>query len=202
MWQDMDTAQEELDHTSHTYIPMATQTQKIQLEEQYPDIALNRLVRERGYPNRWGAKIPIKTAWNIHLLENLLEGYPDREVVEWMKYGWPVGRLPTMEPPTLTFKNHKGATDFPESLEKYIAKEDSYNAIIGPLETIPFTHFVGISPLSTRPKKDSEERRIILDLSFPPGRSVNDGIMKDNYLGFYAKLTFPKTDNSLTEYMN
>ena len=33
-----------------------------------------------------------------------------------------------------------------------------------------------------------------MDLSFPPGRSVNDGIMKDNYLGMATKLRFPKVD--------
>ena len=160
----------------------------------HPEITLHNMVRQKGYPNRWGARIPITTEWNIDLLHNLLEGYHDREITEWMRYGWPIGRLPLMEDPQITFKNHKGATDHPEALVKYIEKESTYNAIIGPLDCIPFTQFVGISPLSTRPKKDSEERRIIIDLSFPPGSSVNDGIQKDNYLGFTAKLTFPKTD--------
>ena len=162
--------------------------------QQYPEIRLNQTVRHKGYPNRWGAKIPIKPNWNIELLEDLLQDYEDKEIVEWMKYGWPIGRLPTMEEPAISFKNHKGATEYPEALIKYIEKENNHGAIIGPFTAIPFHKHLGISPLSTRPKKDSEERRIILDLSFPPGRSVNDGIMKDNYLGFTTKLTFPKTD--------
>ena len=36
---------------------------------------------------------------------------------------------------------------------------------------------------------------MILDLSFPLGRAVNDGMIKDNYLGFNAKLSFPKVDD-------
>ena len=36
---------------------------------------------------------------------------------------------------------------------------------------------------------------MILDLSFPIGNAVNDGIAKDSYLGFTAKLTFLKTDD-------
>ena len=111
-----------------------------------------------------------------------------------MKYGWPIGRLPSLQDPRTTFKNHKGASEHPEALRKYINKELRHNAIIGPLNYIPFSQKLGISPLSTRPKKESEERRIILDLSFPPQFSVNDGIMKDNYLGMVVKLTFPKTD--------
>ena len=165
-----------------------------ELEHEHPDIKLCRLVRENGYPNRWGAKIPIKTNWNITLFESLLEGYHDKEIIEWMKFGWPVRRLPTLQSPSLTFKNHKSASDYPQALTKYIEKESRYGALIGPLEAIPFTEHVGISPLSTTPKKDSEERRIIIDLSYPPGQSVNDGIIKDNYLGFRAELKFPKTD--------
>ena len=111
-----------------------------------------------------------------------------------MRYGWPIGRLPTLPDPHISFRNHKGATEHPEALTKYIAKEQKYEAIMGPFEVIPFNSLVGISTLSTRPKKESEERRIILDLSFPPGYSVNDGIIKDNYLGFHTKLSFPKID--------
>ena len=72
----------------------------------------------------------------------------------------------------------------------------SKNAIMGPYDKIPFSSAskVGISPLSTRPKRDSQDRRVILDLSFPSGESVNDGMTKDHYLGFEAKLTFPKVD--------
>ena len=92
-------------------------------------------------------------------------------------------------------KNHKGTEDHPEALEKYIKKELAHGAIMDPYEKIPFCGRVGISPLSTRAKKDSEERRIILDLSFPIGLGVNDGIPKDSYLGWEATLRFPKVDD-------
>lgn len=66
---------------------------------------------------------------------------------------------------------------------------------MGPYSNIPFEDNIGVSPLSTRAKKGSSECRVILDLSFPVGDSVNDGIPKDTHLGFTAKLTFPKTDD-------
>ena len=189
------TTSHDIDHTSQQKFQFATPEQMEELEHKYPDILLSKQVRQGGYPNRWGAKIPIETHWNIELLEALLTDYHDKDLIEWMRYGWPVGRLPTLPDPQITFKNHKSATDYPEALDKYIQKEDSYNAIIGALDSIPFTSHLGISPLSTTPKKESEDRRIILDLSYPPGGSVNDGIIKDNYLGFEAKLHFPKTDD-------
>ena len=159
------------------------------------DIALHQEVIERGYPNRWGACSLVQSKWNLPLFKELLEDYEDREVVEWLKYGWPSGRLPTMEDPTVNTKNHKGATEHPEALHKYIQKEQQHGVVMGPYKHIPFKNKLGISPLSTRPKKESAERRIILDLSFPPGASVNDGMIKDNYMELPAKLTFPRVDD-------
>ena len=102
-----------------------------------------------------------------------------------------------MQAPAITLKNHKGATDHPQALKCYIEKEKRNNAIIGPFKKIPFAKHekIGIAPISTRPKKNSTECRIIVDLSFPEGNSVNDGMIKDNYMGIQVILTFPKTDD-------
>ena len=158
------------------------------------DIKLYQGVLKDGYPNRWRARKHVKTKWDLDRFK-LLSDYDDKDVVEWMHYGWPLGRLPTLQDPRITNKNHKGAVDHPEALQTYIRKEKSHGAVMVPYEKIPFQNKIGISLLSTRPKKDSEERRILLDLSFPIGNSVNDGIQKDAYMGWPAKLTFPKVDD-------
>ena len=159
------------------------------------DIKIHQEVIENGYPNRWGARRPVQTKWNLALFKELLEEYEDKEVTEWMTYGWPMGRLPTLRDPGISSSNHKGATEFPAALHQYIKKEKSKGAVMGPFTRIPFPSKIGIFPLSTRTKKESEERRVILDLSFPIGNAVNDGITKDMYLGFQAKLAFPKVDD-------
>ena len=125
----------------------------------------------------------------------MLGDYYDKELLEWLRYGWPTGRLPSLRPRGQSTQNHKGATVHPEHLQAYIKKEQKYQAVMGPFKKIPFKDNVGISPLSTRPKKGSTDRRVILDLSFPIGDAVNDGIPKDSYMGFIAKLTFPRTDD-------
>ena len=153
------------------------------------------LVRKKGYPNMYGARIQVKSGWNIKRLEQLLQDYTDKEVVEGLKYGWPTGRLPTLQDPQKTFKNHRGAVEYPQALKDYVRKEKSKGAIMGPFSKIPFKDRVGISPISTRPKKNSQERRVIIDLSFPVGEAVNDGMIKGNYLGLEAQLTFPRTDD-------
>ena len=159
------------------------------------DIALNEQVLRKGYPNRWGVQIQVKSGWKLDAFEQILQGYEDGEVMEWLRYGWPTGRLPTLPPPKWSGKNHKGATEFPEQLHRYVTKELGYRAVMGPYSKIPFSNNIGISPLSTRPKKDTDDRRVILHLSFPIGEAVNDRIPKDSYLGFMAQLTFPKTDD-------
>ena len=159
------------------------------------DMKNHHTVLQKGYPNRWGAKVPVESAWNLGLFSQLLQDYEDREVVERLRYGWPTGRLPTMRDPQHSANNHKGAADYPDQLKKYIAQEAQYGAVLGPFKKLPFESKVDISPLSTRPKKGSQDRRVILNLSFPIGQAVNDGIPSDSYMGLPVKLTFPKTDH-------
>ena len=180
-------------HSSH--IPKASTLQIMKLQTENDDLMLAHRVRKGGYPNRYGARIPVHSNWNLPRLQQLLGDYEDADIVEWLRHGWPSGRLPSLPPPTNTFKNHKGATDYPQALDKYISKEKEKGAVIGPFTVIPFQHNVGISPISTRPKKSTDERRVIIDLSFPPGDAVNDGMIRDNYLGLTAKLTFPTVDD-------
>ena len=51
------------------------------------------------------------------------------------------------------------------------------------------------SPMLTRPKAGSTNRRVIVDLSWPHGSSVNDSICNDSYMGSVFKLKFPTVDN-------
>ncbi|CAG2216499.1 unnamed protein product [Mytilus edulis] len=80
-------------------------------------------------------------------------------------------------------------------MEKYLVKELTKGAIIGPFHVNPFDHGIILSPLNTVPKKDSTERRIILDLSSAGGTGVNEFIDKDNYLGEPVSLTYPRVDD-------
>lgn len=65
----------------------------------------------------------------------------------------------------------------------YLQKEYANNAIIGQFKTNSFTSGLKISPLNSLAKKDTPERRVILDLSYPVGSSVNHFISKDEYMG-------------------
>ena len=61
-------------------------------------------------------------------------------------------------------------------MQAYIDTELSWNAIAGPFQYPPFSNDFVCSPLQIVPKRGSSTRRVVMDLSFPSGCSVIDGI--------------------------
>ena len=102
------------------------------------DIQLHQEVMDKGYPNIWvpGGQSGPSGTWTS--LKNFLKDYDDKQMVEWIRYGWPTGRLPTLPEPKKCNKNHKGAMGHPQALQKYIRKEVEHGAIMGPYNKIPF----------------------------------------------------------------
>ena len=76
-------------------------------------------------------------------------------------------------------------------MQNYFKKEKSLGAIFGPYKQNPFCCNIAASPLHSVPKKEVDERRVILDLSFPKGSSINDFVSTDFYLGDKVNLTYP-----------
>ena len=67
--------------------------------------------------------------------------------------------------------------------------------MLGRLESKPFD--IHIFPFMTRTKSDSDYQRTIMDLSFPKGLSINDGVLKDTYLGTKFQMHYPSVDSSI-----
>ena len=51
----------------------------------------------------------------------------------------------------------------------------------------------------TRDKSSSDHRKVIIDLSWPKGQSVNSGVDSDKYLDTEFVLTYPSIDNITDE---
>lgn len=73
-------------------------------------------------------------------------------------------------------------------------KELASAAIVGPFSSNPFNTACVISPLLCVPKRDSLTPRVVHDLSFPEGFSVNNFIPKEQYLGEEYHLRLPGVD--------
>ena len=96
-------------------------------------------------------------------------------------------------------KNHFSAVSYKKEVNEYFSKGVETKALLGPFKNAPIKDLC-FSPLMTVPK-DVSKRRVIVDFSFPPGKSVNDGIPKDTYLEFEIEFSLPSV-NSMVDRLN
>ena len=87
-------------------------------------------------------------------------------------------------------RNHPSANLFSEEVDKFIEKELSKGALLGPIQNPPFSPWTQVSPLMTT-EKDSDRRHVIIDLSFPEGQSDNDGVAQFFFQGLETSYTLP-----------
>ena len=78
--------------------------------------------------------------------------------------------------------NHTSAIQNPQYISQFIQEEIDYNAMLGPFDSKPI--HMHVSPLLVRDKQNSSSKRTIMDLSWPKGASVNDGVRK-KYISRY-----------------
>lgn len=163
-------------------------------------IEIHTKVRRSGKYNFESCRIRVNEKINVDYMRRMLGDYKDKQVCDLLEFGFPIGfkgnesELKTYKD-LWKYKNHKGALEFPNDVNSYINKESRHGAILGPFKDNPFPQNLIISPLNSVPKKDSAERRIIMDLSFPQGQAVNDFIDKNEYLGEKIEVVFPKVDD-------
>lgn len=151
------------------------------------------VVKASGKHNFEQCRIPLPTNFNIPLWRKYLCDYDDKVICDFLEFGWPTG-YSFDHPPAIFRQNHTSATAYPSHVAHYLNTELEHGAILGPYAEPPFNYMVTI-PLMSRPKKNSDSRRIIMDFSFPEGQSVNSGIPKYSYLGNPYKLQYPTVDD-------
>ena len=157
-------------------------TSQVSTVPTWSSIALFREVSKSGVPNYQGCRIPIPhSKLNISVWREKLLGYEDYAVCDLLEFGFPLD----YKGDTLDFssrRDHKGAREHAAFVSGYLERECRLGRMAGPFLSNPFPVPMMVSPINTVPKDDPSERRVIVDLSWPPGRSVNFGISKDFYL--------------------
>ena len=169
-----------------TSMPEYDDRYNVQLREIY-----NAVVATGTYNyNHARARVPsglCLPAWKKYLAD-----YRDRQIVEYLEFGWPVN-FKRGSPLASTHENHASARDHRDDVAFYVATELGHHALAGPFSGPPISG-LHISPLMTRPKRDSPHRRVIMDLSWPPGAAVNDGVEVDFYIDGPARIHSPTAD--------
>ena len=153
-------------------------------------MTIYKVVRDSGLPNYLQARIPLPSDLRCDAWQALLANYDDNEIVDFLRFGWPSSyTAPT--PPTTSNTNHPSAQAFSKDIDSFIHKELSKQALLGPFTDLPFLPWTQTSPIMTVPKPGSSKRRVIIDLSFPKGESVNDGVAKNFFQGRDLSYSLP-----------
>lgn len=162
-----------------------------QARKQFPEFCdLYMNIKSWNLPNFLGARIPLKSNLNLPAWDSYLSDYHDKLLCQFLTYGWPVGYLSDTPPQSVEIYHTSAENNIPH-VKKFINTELAYDALVGPFKHTPFVPWCRTSPMMTRDKKDSEEKRIIVDLSYPKDHSVNDALDPANHLGKNITYTLP-----------
>ena len=125
----------------------------------------------------------IVTPMNLDEWRKELITYPDQRLPRYLLHGFTHGfRVGFARSSKLRTspKNMRSAAEHPTIITDYIQTEQAAGRIVGPVGHLRHMHPPAhCSPIGVIPKKRSSKWRLIVDLSAPEGRSVNDGINKE-----------------------
>ena len=148
------------------------------------------LISESGFPNYKLARIPLTSSFDCEYLEPQMVDYHDKVVLDYIKFGFPLGIEHRSSIVSNASDNHSSARAYSDEVSSFVRDELAFEALLGPFDTIPHTLFTW-SPLMTRPKGSG--RRVILDLSYREG-SVNSATNRDLFDDKPFKLKLPSLD--------
>ena len=151
------------------------------------------IIRDTGFPNYRVARIPLVSDLVIKAWEYHLSDYPDKILINYLKFGFPLSINDHSKLANTNINNHASAMHFPNAIAEYIAKEKACGAMLGPVDMVNSPHY-HCSPILTRPKDDIK-RRVIVNLSYPPGQSLNDQVTRDMFDNRPFTLKFPKIED-------
>jgi hypothetical protein len=130
---------------------------------------------------------PVEPKYLTSLLHRF--GYPSH-LVHYLHFGFTRGFSLNSTSPVTPFQstNSHSATSNPSIVYQKIQKEISAGRVAGPFPYVPLQGFI-TSPLSLVPKKAPGEYRLIHNLSYPLGKSVNSSIPKEHSHVQYARVS-------------
>ena len=157
-------------------------------------LAAHRNVVSSGRHNFESCMIPIPTYIRYDRLEEALVNptFKEQKTLKLLKFGMPIGCKSGFGVNKLE-KNHHSSLCYKEAVGDYLVKSVEAQAMLGPFNLSPIPDLC-FSPMMTVPKEVSK-RRVIVDFSFPPGSSINDGIPQETYLDDSVEFSLPSVQS-------
>ena len=98
----------------------------------------------------------------------LLQDYDDSVICYFLEFGWPLDYTNhTLQ--VFVLRTRRAALYFPFAVQDYISDEISLGRVAGPFDVPPFPDGFVVSPLNTVAKRDLQEPKVIIYLSWPCG---------------------------------
>ena len=151
----------------------------LQLDSHHPNIPVGWCTR--------GA-----TPLGLDRLHGFLGCYPDAHFFSYLAQGLSTGFcLGFNQASTLhsVLRNHPCSTHHPQTIMDHLASEAESGRLVGPLPS-SIASLIQVSPLGLVHNSHSDKWRLIVDLSSPRGRSMNDGISLDLSSLLYASVDY------------
>ena len=155
-------------------------------------IQLHARLHRSPSTNTFSLCLPVPSGLHIPAWRERLKSYHDKQLFDFLEFGWPIGYTDS-SPPQSSSKNHGSALAHPGIIDAFLAKECSLGGTCGPFSANPLATPLMTTPLQIATSKFGKPR-VVFDLSFPEGSSVNSGIPKDTYLNKPYSLPLPGTD--------
>ena len=169
---------------------------KVLSHNNFDPVLTHKVVRHMGGKNFETAKIQLPSDINFELLDQLCANYWDYQLPYFLRYGFPLD-FPQDKETRLqsTEVSHASAIRYPTHVDAYINIEIQHKAIFGPYADKPYGESSHVSPFMSREKNDSQNRRIIIDLSWPEEASINYFTLPNIYLGTVYQIRYPTVDD-------
>ena len=111
-------------------------------------MAIADIIRNTQVPNYKAARIPIQSSLNVKAWEAHVQGYSDNQVLQYIKFGYPLSLKNAEQLCNKDTTTHYSACQYPSEVQKYIDKEKSFGALLGPVQCVVHPHY-HCSPLMT-----------------------------------------------------
>lgn len=157
-------------------------------------LALHRISSQHKFIPQLEGITSIVTPLIPEAWEALLQDHPDQAlakyIAEGLRNGFHIGYNKDKARRSAT-SNMPSATKNPEPVQKYVDNEVTEQRILGPFTPEEATH-IHVSRFGVIPKRHQPGKwRLILDLSSPEGKSINDGIDKE-----WSSLQYESVDDA------
>ncbi len=97
------------------------------------EVSICNIVEQSGTHNFQGCKIQLDSKLKFDMFEIFLRFYHDKEVVQFLRYSWPISFYGELDLcPDIVINNHQGAKDHMQAIRSYITKELNNGSVLGP----------------------------------------------------------------------